>query len=92
MLCLPVPPPHVFLPLPCEKVAVSLQPCQLLQTQEFTAGFQNVDDLTENEPAAFFTQHAHPNDRAAAFLLHNAQLRCVCGGKLLLMSGWVVVK
>lgn len=92
MLCLPVPPPHVFLPLPCEKVAVSLQPYQFLQTQEFTAGFRNGDDLTENELAAFFTQHTHPDGQAAAFLLQNAQLRCVCEGELLLMSGWVIVK
>lgn len=60
-MCLPVLPPYVFLPLACEKVAVSLQPCHLLQTREFTAGFQNVDDLTEHELSAFFTQHTNPN-------------------------------
>lgn len=74
-MCLPVPPPHVFLPLACEKVAVSLQPCQLLQTKEFTAGFQNVDDLMKNELSAFFTQHTNPNDQAAALLLQNTPLR-----------------
>lgn len=92
-MCLPLPPPHVFLSSACEKVAVSLQPCQLLQAKEFTAGFQNVDDLTKNELSAFFTQHANPNDQAAALLLQNAGLRCVCvGGKLLLMSGCVIIK
>lgn len=91
-MCLPVPPPHLFLSSACEKVAVSLQPCQLLQAKEFTAGFQNVDDLMKNELSAFFTQHANPNDQAAA-LLQNAGLRCVCGGgRLLLMSGWVIIK
>lgn len=72
--CIPIPPPHIFFPSACEKVAVSLQPCQLLQAKKFTAGFQNVDDLTKNELSAFFTQHTNSSDQAAA-LLRNSELR-----------------
>lgn len=46
----------------------------------------------KNELSAFFTQHTNPSDQAAALLLQKAELRCVGEEKLLLMSGWVIIK